>query len=94
MYAIRHKKTHEWVYGTDYQHQHDRKDGKKSFNQLTSLNRALIFEDLPNARFEAELRGVSRRYYEIVEVELNVKLMLFYADNMEYFRTESKGYSW
>lgn len=86
MYAIRHKKTHEWVYGTDYRCYHKRKDGKRSYSQCTSYNKALIFEDTPNACFEFQLRGVSSRYYEIVEVEIRVKQPEpFFADDVEDF---------
>ncbi len=86
MYAIRHKKTHEWVYGTDYRCHHKRKDGKRSYNQCTSHNKALIFEDIPNASFEFQLRGVSSRYYEIVEVEIRVvEPLTFYADGVPYY---------
>lgn len=86
MYAIRHKKTHEWVYGTDYRCRHKRKDGKRSYSQCTSRNKALIFEDLPNASFEFQLRGISSRYYEIVEVEIRVKQPeLFFTDDVEDF---------
>lgn len=86
MYAIRHKKTHEWVYGTDYRCHHKRKDGKRSYSQRTSHNKALIFEDLPNAEFEFQLRGVSSRFYEIVEVEIRVKQPEpFFADNEPYY---------
>ena len=70
MYAIRHKKTKAWVYGTDYRCHHKRKDGKRSYSQCTSFERALTFEDLPNAAFEFDIRGCSPRYYEIVEVLL------------------------
>lgn len=86
MYAIRHKKTHEWVYGTDYRCLHKRKDGKRSYSQCTSHNKALIFEDLPNVEFEFQLRGVSPRFYEIVEVEIRVKQPEpFFADDVEDF---------
>lgn len=86
MYAIRHKKTHEWVYGTDYRCHHKRKDGKRSYSQCTSYNKALIFEDLPNASFEFQLRGVSSRFYEIVEVEIRIKQPEpFFADNKPYY---------
>lgn len=86
MYAIRHKKTHEWVYGTDYRYPHKRKDSKRSYSQRTSHNKALIFEDLPNASFEFQLRGVSSRFYEIVEVEIRVKQSEpFFADNEAYY---------
>lgn len=86
MYAIRHKKTHEWVYGTDYRCHHKRKDGKRSYSQCTSHNKALIFEDIPNAEFEFQLRGVSSRYYEIVEVEIRVKQPEpFFADGKPYY---------
>lgn len=70
MYAIRHKKTKAWVYGTDYRYRHKRKDNKRSYSQCTSFERALTFEDLPNAAFEFDIRGCSPRYYEIVEVSL------------------------
>lgn len=72
MWAIRHKKTHEWVYGTDYRYHHKRKDGKRSYSQRTSFERALTFENFPNARFEFDIRGCSSRYYEIVPVTLIV----------------------
>lgn len=89
MYAIRHKKTHEWVYGTDYRCHHKRKDGKRSYSQCTSHNKALIFEDLPNASFEFQLRGVSSRYYEIVEVEIRV--FGPYCTSSEYEALIKKG---
>ena len=93
MYAIRHKKTHEWVYGTDYRCYHKRKDGKRSYSQCTSHNKALIFEDTPNACFEFQLRGVSSRYYEIVEVEIRVKQPeAFFADDVEDFRNSPYEY--
>lgn len=103
MYAIRHKKTHEWVYGTDYRCYHKRKDGKRSYSQRTSHNKALIFEDLPNASFEFQLRGISSRYYEIVEVEIRVKQPEpFFSDGEPYYISEpheclcekSKGSLW
>ena len=83
MYAIRHKKTHEWVYGTDYRCHHKRKDGKRSYSQCTSHNKALIFEDIPNASFEFQIRGVSSRYYEIVPVKLVID-----TDNFEWLLAE------
>lgn len=83
MYAIRHKKTHEWVYGTDYRCHHKRKDGARSYSQCTSHNKALIFEDLPNANFEFHLRGVSSRYYEIVPVKLIID-----TDDFEWLLSE------
>ena len=70
MFAIRHKKTKAWVYGTDYRYHHKRKDNKRSYSQCTSFERALTFEDLRNAAFEFDVRGCSPRYYEIVEVSL------------------------
>lgn len=86
MWAIRHKKTHEWVYGTDYRCRHKRKDGKRSCSQCTSFERALTFEDLPNAAFEFDARGCSPRYYEIVEVEIRVvEPLTFYADGVPYY---------
>lgn len=72
MYAIRHKKTKAWVYGTDYRCHHKRKDNKRSYSQCTSFERALTFEDLPNAAFEFDIRGCGRDY-EVVEVELKAK---------------------
>ena len=93
MYAIRHKKTHEWVYGTDYRCHHKRKDGKRSYSQRTSHNKALIFEDLPNAAFEFQLRGISSMYYEIVEVEIRVKQPEpFFTDDVEDFRNSPYEY--
>ena len=83
MYAIRHKKTHEWVYGTDYRYSHKRKDGKRSYSQRTSHNKALIFEDIPNASFEFQLRGVSSRFYEIAPVKLVID-----TDNFEWLLSE------
>ena len=83
MYAIRHKKTHEWVYGTDYRCHHKRKDGKRSYSQRTSFERALTFENFPNARFEFDVRGCSPRYYEIVPVKLVID-----TDNYEWLLCE------
>lgn len=83
MWAIRHKKTHEWVYGTDYRYHHKRKDGKQSYSQCTSHNKALTFENFPNARFEFDIRGCSPRYYEIVPVKLVIDM-----DNFEWLLSE------
>lgn len=78
MYAIRHKKTKKWVYGTDFRMRHPRikkRDisGKNySHEQKTSFNKALIFGDLVEAQVDFEYRGCGYDY-EIVEVELIVK---------------------
>lgn len=72
MWAIRHKKTHEWVYGTDYRHKYKRKDKRRVCAQRTSSKAAITFEDYPSAKNEFDWRGCSPRYYEIVSVMLIV----------------------
>lgn len=64
MYAIRHKKTNKWVYGTDYRYDPPR--------QKTSENNALLFE----YDFQVETALLTRKMnnnYEIVEVELKAR---------------------
>ena len=65
MYAIRHKRTKKFVYGTDKRY--------NPFRQRTSHKNALLFE----YDFEVETafltRRMSKKNYEIVPVELVVK---------------------
>lgn len=62
MYAIRHKKTGEWVYGTDHRY-HPR-------HQLTSAEKALTFNCKGEAIYEFFKRNCSEKLYEVVEVKL------------------------
>lgn len=64
MYAIRHKKTKKWVYGTDYRYDPP--------HQRTSEDNALLFEYDFQAETALKTRRVSEDY-EIVEVELKAK---------------------
>ena len=91
MYAIRNKKTKKWVYGTDYRHRHPKKDGRPSFQQRTSFNQALTFEDIPSADLEFKIRGCGRDY-EIAEVILCAKDNLFCSWKWEnIFKGELNG---
>ena len=83
MWAIRHKKTHEWVYGTDYRHKYKRKDKRRVCAQRTSSKAAITFEDYPSAKNEFDWRGCSPRYYEIVPVKLVIDM-----DNFEWLLSE------
>ncbi|MBC1459359.1 hypothetical protein [Listeria newyorkensis] len=65
MYAIRHKRTKKFVYGTDKRY--------PGFRQRTSDSTALLFESYFTAHFEFKERKVSNKLYEIVPVELVVK---------------------
>lgn len=78
MYAIRHKKTKKWVYGTDFRMKHPRMSKREisgknySHEQRTSFHKALLFGDLIEAQVEFEYRACGRQY-EIVEVWLYAK---------------------
>jgi len=63
MYAIRHKKTNKWLYGTDYREQ--------PYKQRTSYDMALTFEDKDEAEWEFKKRRCSKDF-EIVKVRLEI----------------------
>ncbi|EAC2253436.1 TPA_asm: hypothetical protein GGA54_02565 [Listeria monocytogenes] len=65
MYAIQHKRTKKFVYGTDKRY--------SKFRQRTSSEQALLFESYFIAHTAFKDRQVSHRLYEIVPVELIVK---------------------
>ncbi|EAG6120430.1 hypothetical protein DLK56_01880 [Listeria monocytogenes] len=65
MYAIRHKRTKKFVYGTDKRY--------SKFRQRTSNEQALLFESYFIAHTAFNDRQVSHMLYEIVPVELIVK---------------------
>ncbi|EHT9650996.1 hypothetical protein ABZU90_000517 [Listeria monocytogenes] len=65
MYAIRHKRTKKFVYGTDKRY--------SKFRQRTSNEQALLFESYFTAHTAFKDRQVSHMLYEIVPVELIVK---------------------
>ncbi|EIV7780825.1 hypothetical protein L1671_002872 [Listeria monocytogenes] len=65
MYAIRHKRTKKFVYGTDKRY--------SKFRQRTSNEQALLFESYFTAQVAFNDRRVSNKLYEIVPVELIVK---------------------
>ncbi|EAF3098967.1 hypothetical protein CS096_12305 [Listeria monocytogenes] len=65
MYAIRHKRTKKFVYGTDKRY--------SKFRQHTSSEQALLFESYFIAHTAFNDRQVSHKLYEIVPVELIVK---------------------
>ncbi|HAB6527660.1 TPA_asm: hypothetical protein GZU97_04025 [Listeria monocytogenes] len=65
MYAIRHKRTKKFVYGTDKRY--------SKFRQRTSNEQALLFESYFIAHTAFNARQVSHKLYEIVPVELIVK---------------------
>ena len=71
MYAIRHKKTKKFVYGTDYRQYYN---GTKTHKQRTSSNQALTYADKDYAEIDMLTRGMSKDY-EIVEVKLVVKVI-------------------
>lgn len=61
MYAIRHKRTWEWVYGTDFT--------RYPHTQRKSYDRALIFETREDAEIEYKHR-MCGKVYEIIAVRL------------------------
>ncbi|EAC6915143.1 hypothetical protein EIO86_15990 [Listeria monocytogenes] len=65
MYAIQHKRTKKFVYGTDKRY--------SKFRQRTSSEQALLFESYFIAHTAFNDRQVSHRLYEIVQVELIAK---------------------
>lgn len=65
MYAIQHKRTKKFVYGTDKCY--------SKFRQRTSNEQALLFESYFIAHTAFNARQVSHMLYEIVQVELIVK---------------------
>ncbi|EAC2491252.1 hypothetical protein CRJ96_15285 [Listeria monocytogenes] len=65
MYAIQHKRTKKFVYGTDKRY--------SKFRQRTSSEQALLFESYFIAHTAFNDRQVSYWLYEIVQVELIVK---------------------
>ena len=81
MYAIRHKKTKKWVYGTDFRMRHPRMTARKisgkyySHEQFTSEDKALLFGDYLTSQVDFEYRGCGKDY-EIVEVVLMTKIEL------------------
>ena len=68
MYAIRNKKTKEWVYGTDYQQFYPQ---TRMFKQRTSEHQALTYNDKEYAEIDMMSRRMSRDY-EVVEVKLTI----------------------
>jgi hypothetical protein len=62
MFAIRHRKTKQWVYGTDYR--------MCPHHQRTSDDQALTYKTSKEACQDYEHRDCSRALYEIVEVKL------------------------
>lgn len=68
MYAIRHKKTKEWVCGTDYRQFYPQ---TRAFKQRTSEHQALTYNDKEYAEIDLMSRRMSRDY-EVVEVNLTV----------------------
>ncbi|EDP7447913.1 hypothetical protein G0Q62_000744 [Listeria monocytogenes] len=65
MQAIRHKRTKKFVYGTDKRY--------APFQQRTSNDQALLFENHFTANLAFKERKISKKLYEIVTVELVVK---------------------
>ncbi len=61
MYAIRNKRTWEWVYGTDFR--------RSPHTQRTSEDKALIFETREDAEIEYKHRMCGKTY-EIIAVRL------------------------
>ncbi|HAC0982255.1 TPA_asm: hypothetical protein GY030_13375 [Listeria monocytogenes] len=64
MHAIRHKRTKNFIYGTDKRY--------SPFRQRTSNDQALLFENYFTAHLAFKERKVSKKLYEIVTVELVV----------------------
>ncbi|EEO6424399.1 hypothetical protein DXP71_14850 [Listeria monocytogenes serotype 4b] len=65
MQAIRHKRTKKFIYGTDKRY--------SPFQQRTSNDQALLFENHFTANLAFKERKISKKLYEIVTVELVVK---------------------
>ena len=62
MWAIRHKQTKAWVYGTDRRYYPRR--------QRTSMERLLTYATLEEAEVDFRCRRCSPRYYEIVPIRV------------------------
>jgi len=61
MYAIRNKKTKQWIYGTDYHYNPP--------HQRTSFDRAVTYESLEYALLDFKLRKCTDNY-KITPVQL------------------------
>lgn len=72
MYAIQNIKTGKFVYGTDYRYPHP---GKK-FNQLTSKNKMLTYEDYYEAAEDFRHRGCGKNYRIVVLKTVEVKRIM------------------
>ena len=68
MYAIRNRKTKEWVYATDYRQFYPQ---TRMFKQITSKHQALTYNDKEYAEIDLMSRRMPRDY-EVVEVKLTV----------------------
>lgn len=62
MWAIRHKKTKAWVYGTDHRYWPRR--------QRTSTERLLTYATHEEAEVDFRCRRCSERFYEIVPIKI------------------------
>ncbi len=65
-YAIRHKKTGKFLYGTDFNYDKPRQ-------RLTDNNSPPKLFDDYNLELELYRRRINLRLYEVVEIELTVK---------------------
>lgn len=65
MYAIRHKSSWKYVFGTDYRYSPP--------HQFCSYEKAILFETEEQAALDMTIRRVSEKLYEVVPVELVVK---------------------
>lgn len=72
MYAIQNIKTGKFVYGTDYRYG---RPGKK-FNQRTSKNQMLTFEDYETAAITFKIRGCGKNYRIVVLKTVEVKRVI------------------
>ena len=71
MYAIQNIKTGKFVYGTDYRYRRG-----KTFNQRTSKNKMLTYEDYYEAAEDFRHRGCGKNYRIVVLKTVEVKRVL------------------
>ncbi len=66
MYAIRDKKTKEWLYGTE----------KRTSKQLVSIDRAKTFESRDEAYDSMFTRSLDDKRFEVLEVSLMPRIKI------------------
>lgn len=93
MYAIQNIKTGKFVYGTDYRYGRP----SKKFNQRTSKNKMLTYEDYYEAVEDFRHRGCGKDYRIVVLKTVEVKRVIDfdkpdrYMTYYEYVRLNESG---